>query len=359
MPTTHDSTSIASADTAGAHLLGSIVRGSQDAIVASDLSGEIVSWNPAAELMFGYPATEAMGSHVDTVIPIDSRCLQQDVLARVHAGQYVAHYETQRLAKDGSRHAVSLTASPLNDQFGTMTGACMIVRDIEERIEAEAEQEVTRVALALSHQAIVHDLRGPVAMAGSLVRQALDMSGQSEASRTRVLELAVACVEQTVRLLDDVSSLFQVCDDLDLCPLDLAALVRDVASTVPGMRADLANLPTNVLGHRATIIQMVRNILENARRYASDDDGTTQIRVACIESPSHWSITFDDDGPGIDPADIDHVFEPYYRGTSGGDGDGSGLGLAIVYAGAVAHGGTAEAQNRPAGGLRTTIRIAR
>ncbi|MCW2924065.1 MAG: putative Histidine kinase [Thermoleophilia bacterium] len=345
--------------TSGDNLLGSIVRGSQDAIVASDLRGRIISWNPAAETMFGYPQVEVMGSHVDTVLPIDTRCLQQDVLPRVHAGEYVAHYETQRLGKDGSRLAVSLTASPLQDQFGTMTGACMIIRDIEERIEAEATQEVTRVSLALSHQAIVHDLRGPVAMAGSLVRQAMEMDGQSAEDRTRVLELAARCVDQTITLLSDVSSLFQVCDTIDFLPLDLGELVREVADTIPGMNAEIGDLPDDVLAHRPTMMQMIRNLLENARRHAATPDGVPRVCISCSESETHWSIAFDDDGPGIDPEEIARVFEPYYRGATEEVRDGTGLGLAIVNAGAVAHGGGAYAENRPGGGLRVTVRIAR
>src|SRR5687767_6034527 len=99
--------------TAAVSLLAGIVEGSDDTIMAKDLSGRIIAWNPAAERLFGYSEHEAIGAHVSMLIPEDHRGEDDEVFARIKAGSQVAHYETERLTKSGERIAVSVTVSPL------------------------------------------------------------------------------------------------------------------------------------------------------------------------------------------------------------------------------------------------------
>lgn len=242
-------------------------------------------------------------------------------------------------------------------QLGTTTGACTIIRDPEE--SSLVEHGVSILSPSLEHEAIMHDLRGPVAMAGSLVRQAMDMPDHAAASRQEILALAARCLEQTSRLLADVRLLFRPHDPVDQQPLDLVQVIEDEADGISGLEVDCVDVPRSVVGCSTTLSRMVRNILENAQRYAVRPDGSTHVRVWASRTPSHWSLHFDDDGPGIPVADIDSMFQPYYRGGSPPCQDGTGLGLAIVRAGAVTHGGTAEAANRSEGGLRVTVRIIR
>jgi PAS domain S-box-containing protein len=349
---------IADSGAAGGPLLAAIVTGSQDAIMASDLNGHVISWNPAARTLFGYEPSEVMGHEVSEFIPFDAECIQQDVLERVRTGHHVDHYQTLRMGKDGGLRAISLTASPLHDQLGIITGACMIIRDISERIELEAERERVRVALEMSHQTIVHDLRGPVGMARSLVLEASAKMPDADATCRRYLGLAAECMAQTQRLLDDVALLFQVCDESDRQPLDIRAVVGTVAAAIPQVRVTFGDLPSDVPAHEAAFAQIVRNILENATRYAPGDDGIAHVCISGSRLPDSWELDFDDEGPGIAPEEMPMIFEPYYRGTSVGGASGTGLGLAIVAAGARAHGGTASVTNRAGGGLRVSTTYA-
>ncbi len=340
--------------TAGGQLLAAIVAGSHDAIVASNLDGQVISWNPGAQTLFGYRASEVMGHDVLEFIPIDPDCLQQDVLERVRAGHHVGHYQTLRLGKDGGLRAISLTASPLHDQLGTITGACMIIRDISERIELEAERERVRVALELSHQAIVHDLRGPVGMARSLMLESKAKMGDVDPACGRYIDLASDCMGHAQRLLDDVALLFQVCDESERQVVDIQAVVQRVVAGIPALRVTFGDLPPDVRAHEPAFAQIVRNILENATRYARDEHGVADVRISGATMAEHWRLDFDDQGPGIAPEEMARVFEPYYRSVSAGAPNGTGLGLAIVEAGAGAHGGAASVSNRAGGGLRVS-----
>ena len=125
-------------------LLSSIVHSSDDAIVSKDLHSIVTSWNPAAERMFGYTSSEMIGRSIRAIIPEDRQHEEDEVLARIRAGESVDHFETVRRRKDGMRVDISLSISPIRDENGTIVGASKIARDISDRLRAEAVQERNR-----------------------------------------------------------------------------------------------------------------------------------------------------------------------------------------------------------------------
>ena len=118
--------------------LASIIASSDDVIVSKTLEGVIMSWNPAAERIFGYTAAEAIGQNIRLIIPHDRWAEEDDVLARIGRGERVDHFETVRRAKDGHMLNISLTVSPIKDRSGKIVGASKVARDITERKRAEA-----------------------------------------------------------------------------------------------------------------------------------------------------------------------------------------------------------------------------
>jgi PAS domain S-box-containing protein len=125
------------ADRAALHF-AAIVQSSDDAIVSKDLNGIILSWNPAAERMFGYTAAEVIGKSITIIIPPDRLSEETYVLSRIRSGKPIEHFETIRIRKDGSQVPISLTTSPIRDTTGRVIGASKIARDITERRRAEA-----------------------------------------------------------------------------------------------------------------------------------------------------------------------------------------------------------------------------
>jgi PAS domain S-box-containing protein len=131
--------------------LAKIVESSDDAIVSKDLNGNIISWNAAAERMFGYTSAEAVGRSIRMIIPADRQHEEDFVLGRIRAGEMVDHYETKRIRKDGTELDISLTISPILDDRGEVIGASKIARDITERtrLRAAARQQA-QIAQQLS-----------------------------------------------------------------------------------------------------------------------------------------------------------------------------------------------------------------
>ncbi len=121
--------------------LASIVESSGDAIVSKDLDGIIISWNHAAERLFGYAAKEVIGKSITMLIPEELLDEEPKILERIRRGDSLDHYETVRQRKDGSRLPVSLSVSPVKDAHGTIIGASKIARDITARKQAEHERD--------------------------------------------------------------------------------------------------------------------------------------------------------------------------------------------------------------------------
>jgi two-component system, cell cycle sensor histidine kinase and response regulator CckA len=111
-------------------LLAAIVESSDDAIFGKTLEGIILSWNPAAERMYGYTAEEAVGESVALLLPPGREHELEEILARVRTGERVVHHETLRRRKDGADIDVSVTVSPIRDAAGRIVGASSVARDV-------------------------------------------------------------------------------------------------------------------------------------------------------------------------------------------------------------------------------------
>lgn len=143
--------------------LSAIVDSSDDPIISKDLTGRIVSWNPAAERMFGYSAEEMVGSSVMRIIPPELHVEEEEILTRLRRGERIEHFETTRLRKDGTRVPVSVTISPVRDDSGRVIGASKIVRDVTIRRQNEESRFRLSAIVDSAEDAIISkDLNGIV-----------------------------------------------------------------------------------------------------------------------------------------------------------------------------------------------------
>jgi PAS domain S-box-containing protein len=117
--------------------LATIVESSNDAIISKNLDGVIVSWNAAAQRIFGLTEAEAVGQPITILIPPELRDEENKILQRLRAGERIEHLETIRVTKTGKKVDVSLTVSPIKDADGKVVGSSKIVRDISDQKRAE------------------------------------------------------------------------------------------------------------------------------------------------------------------------------------------------------------------------------
>jgi PAS domain S-box-containing protein len=135
--------------------LAKVVESSDDAIVSKDLDSTIVSWNEAAERMFGYTAAEAIGQSIRMIIPKDRQGEEDEVLASIRAGRAITNYETIRQRKDGTLIPISLTVAPVYDDAGQVIGASKIARDLTHRKQADLAARRLAAVVTSSDDAIV------------------------------------------------------------------------------------------------------------------------------------------------------------------------------------------------------------
>jgi PAS domain S-box-containing protein len=126
-----------------------------DAIIAKSMDGRITMWNPAAERMFGYSASEIMGRSTSVLFPSDRIKEAEDAVARAGRGEKVQPLETVCLRKDGRPLDVSLAVTPLINKTGQIIGSSKILRDVTEYNRIKHQIEEQKALLDKTQDAII------------------------------------------------------------------------------------------------------------------------------------------------------------------------------------------------------------
>jgi PAS domain S-box-containing protein len=119
--------------------LATIVEASSDAIIRTSSDGRVLSWNPGAELMYGYNALEILGREIFVIVPPERLEETFENMEKLKSGGPIENFETVLLKKNGARIDVSLSASPIKDSGGRVIAVATIARDITERKRSEEE----------------------------------------------------------------------------------------------------------------------------------------------------------------------------------------------------------------------------
>lgn len=129
------------------HLLAAIVEASDDAIIATTLGGIVLSWNPAAERIFGYTAGEMAGQPLSTLVSPDRQDEIPAILEKVSRGERIRYLERYGLRKDRIGFPVEISLSRLETEEGVLVSA--VIRDVTERKQAEESLRMSEERLRL------------------------------------------------------------------------------------------------------------------------------------------------------------------------------------------------------------------
>jgi len=162
--------------------LAAIVQSSDEAIIGKTLDGIIVSWNKAAEKIYGYSEEEVKGKPVSMLAAPGLKDETQELVNKIRSGARVEHLETVRIRKDGRQIDVSLTISPVYSADGNIIGASAIGRDITERkkMEAQLKESESKIRAILDQ---TFQFIGLMSVDGTLLevnRTAIDLVGIDE-----------------------------------------------------------------------------------------------------------------------------------------------------------------------------------
>jgi two-component system CheB/CheR fusion protein len=336
--------------------LASVVESSRDAIVGRTFDGTIVTWNAGAEAMFGYSASEAIGSPISLIVPEDQREQVQEIHHRLRRGVPVDQYESVRVARGGRRINVSAAVALLKDGNGQVVGASMILRDIT---ELKRTQEALRRELHERDRFLAllsHELRNPLAPLRTsleLLRRRPPDPEQSESS-LNVMDRQLAHLTSLVDQLLDAARISNSKIVLDREDLDLVELVRAVVEDHGKLLADsglevklhLPARPLHVRADRVRMSQALGNLLVNAGKF-TPRGGSIEVSLCAEADARSATVSVKDSGMGVEPDMLAHLFRPFTQGANaaGRGRGGLGLGLALVRALVESHGGTVEARS--------------
>lgn len=359
--------------------LAAIVSSSEDAIIGKDLNGTILSWNTAAERIFGYTASEAVGRPISLIIPEDRQTEERIILDRIRRGESVGHFDTVRRRKGGDMVEISLTVSPIRNLEGETIGASKIARDITKRKDSEAtarqaaenlrvfadslEQRVNERTAELRDSVaelesfsytISHDLRAPLRSMQGFARIMLEDYGEKLDSQGKAyLERISTAAVRMDQLILDVLTLSNVArSELKLVPVDLQAILDSVLSSYPNLQAPKAEIVVEnrlplVLGNEAALTQCLSNLLTNAVKFVAPEKRPF-IRIRSEEAGDRVRLLIQDNGIGIPKEAQSWIFEIFKRVSK--SYEGTGIGLAIVRKAAERMGGRVEVSSEPGKG---------
>ena len=342
------------------------VEASPSAIVMTNQQGKIVLVNAQAESLFGYLRDELIDQPVEILVPERFRASHP-----AHRAEFCAASQPRAMGagrdlfarrKDGTERLVEIGLAPIHTQEGIL--ALTAILDITER--RRAELELREQQLNLVHMSrvstmgelaasLAHELNQPLTAILSNAQAAQRFLAANPTDLEEVREILKDIVQDNSRAGEVIHRMRALVKkgELDIMPLDLAALIRDVVllvrsdATLHNIHVSLevdTHLPP-VRGDKVQLQQVTLNLLLNAFDAMHDcppDKREIHVRAA-RDGGRMVEITVADHGAGLTIDKLEKIFQPFYTTKH----DGLGLGLSISRSIIEAHGGRLWADNNP------------
>jgi PAS domain S-box-containing protein len=342
-------------------MLAAIVESSEDAIISKNLDGIIMSWNAAAERLFGYKPEEIIGHSVMRLIPPELHYEEPEILSKLRRGERIEHFETRRMHKDGHIFDISLTVSPVKDGHGRIIGASKIVRDISERKAAERaliEREKFAAAGRLA-ATLAHEVNNPLESITNLAyllseNTSLDTTAREYARLLlREVQRAGDITRQTLGFYRE-SRVTGPVDLVDIIDRVLRAKNSKLEKKRIGILRQISTLPP-LNGLSGELRQVFENLLENATD-AVGMGGHIRVRARTLDHTGHGKVVISvcDDGVGIAKERVRLIFDPFFTTKLW---SGTGLGLWVSREIVRKHGGTIRVRSTEGKGSVFTVTL--
>jgi len=321
-----------------------ILTGMVEGVVLVDAGGRLVLTNPAARAMLRLSGSAEGRHYLELVRHPDISA--QLVTALSGTAPAAAEVEFDR---DARQRTFVVQTLPVPHERGG--GAVLVLRDITEVRRAD---QMRRDFVAN----VSHELRTPLTAIRGYVEALLDAPADTTES-PRFLQIIARHAAQMERLVRDLLRLARLDagqEAIDRRPVPIASVIaaagHDLGPALQTRRQELKTRfdpDTVVVGDAAKLQDAFRNLIENASNYSPEGGA---IDLSATRRGSNVVVEVADRGPGIPDADLNRVFERFYRvdRSRTRDPGGTGLGLSIVRHLVELHGGRVSAANRPGGG---------
>ena len=348
--------------------INKIIQSSPNAIMATDMEGNILIWNRAAEETLGYTATEVIGKmNIDRIYPErTARKVMQMMRSPEHGrvGRLNA-YPMVYVRQDGTVVEGNLSAAIIYDSSGKEIATVGSFVDLQERLEMERALRQTQEQLLQSEKLaamgrltsqIAHELNNPLyGIMNTLELLKTEISPQSK--RRKILEMALS---ETVRLSDLLRKMlsFSRPDQEEKQAVDLNTVLdeilllheRQLKENDIKIKTFLAEGLPEINASKNQLRQVFLNLVANARD-AMPDGGTLSVTTAA--DPENVRIEITDTGIGIKEEHLNKIFDGFF--TTKDSVKGVGLGLSVCHGFIKDHGGDIQVKSKVDSGTTFTI----
>ena len=338
---------------ANEHRYRALFEHNSDAVFIIDCYGSHLEANPRAIEMFGYTYDELIGMHVSQLVDPEEQLDSDTVFERLRAGELLPVYQRRFRHKDGSAMLAEVSIALIRANDGTPLHIQSILHDITERTKLEQERlkgERLRAELDKERElnklksdlmvTISHEFRTPLSLIMTskeiLERYHTQLTREQQVQRMQMISEQV---HHLTRMLDDISTFVSRSrrpdDNYTPVVLDLPAFL---SQTIENFRVrmnaqqQIELILPDELGLAALdgvlLTRAISGVLSNAVKYSPPD---SIIRVEVHSDGAELTIAIRDQGIGIRADELEHIFEPFFRGSNVNSVGGTGLGLSIVH----------------------------
>ncbi len=333
-----------------------IVESIRSGVVTTDLQGRIYTFNAAAEEITGYRAVEVRGHDASMFFGDMSRQITDSMNAAA-TGKVSPRFQADCLTPNGLALRLGFTIAPLFAESGETSGMVITFQDLTDvrALEETSRRQDRLAAVGRMAASIAHEIRNPLAaMRGSIQMLRSEMDGDTE--QAQLMEIIMRESDRLNKIVADYLNYARP-RPAELKNVDIKTLIADTFKLLRNsdeiidthvLELDLPDRPAIVSGDPEQLKQVCWNIARNALK-AMPQGGTFRISLQPADD-NRLRISFTDNGCGMTPEQVEHLFEPFTSTTGG-----TGLGLSIVYQIIRDHSGTINVRSREGNG--TTIAI--
>lgn len=291
-----------------------------DGVVISDVNGQVLLLNRAAARMVNLDADEALGQSVDELLePFSARgrLTIAEAMGRLHKDPYSygqSGKPAETIIEIGTRF-IQAHLSPVLSDVGEFLGIVIVLRDITREVEADRSRSdfVSNVS---------HELRLPLtAIKGYCDLLLHDAAERLGKENVRFLQIVQNNADHLVALINDLLDISRVESyrlDLDIQPVQLESIIRNVADSIKqpckdkeiGLKLEIDPDVGSVLGDEDRLCQIVTNLAENAWR--STPEGG-RVTLALSRSEEGVQVSVSNTGAGLSPEDKAQIFQRFHR----------------------------------------------
>jgi PAS domain S-box-containing protein len=343
-----------------------IVESIHIGIFAVDLEDKIESWNAQMEVMFAKPRAEALRQPLSSIFPADFVTRFDSV--RGEQGTHTL-YKFRLALPTGETRVANLAIAPLMTRDFAVVGRIVLVDDITDRMELEAQlaQSEKLSSIGLLAAGVAHEVNTPLAVISSYAQMLAKQMRPMMEQDARLGPVLEKITQQTFRASEIVNGLlnFSRTGGTEFASVDLNRLLFDTLTLVEhqfktaGIRVETEfdeGLP-RIHGNEGKLQQVVLNLLLNARD-AMHGMRDGRIRIATEKAVGRVCVLVEDFGGGIEPEHMHRIYDPFFTTKTkprNGEHKGTGLGLAVSYGIMQEHGGKMQVESEV--GVGTTFRL--